>query len=77
MSDDDMPGCEGGAELLHDIVESLIIRDEDLQKVAHLGQFGRSTDKVRHRPWRAVPDKDVEALFLQNLAHPAADNPEP
>ena len=77
MRDDNMPGSEGGPELLYDMVEGLIVGDEDLQKIAHLGEFGRSPDKVRHRLWRAVPNKDMEAFSLQNLPDPAADNPEP
>jgi hypothetical protein len=76
MSNDDVPGRQRGSQLSHNIQKRVVVRDEDLNVVAHLGQFGRRAHEIRDRAWVSIPDKHVKALATQIVRDPASDNAE-
>jgi hypothetical protein len=72
----DMPRSERRRKLFYDLEESVVVRDKDLDVVAHLGELGRRTDKVWHWARRPVPDECVEAFFAKNFPYSASDDAE-
>src|ERR1700720_4869455 len=54
--------------------QRIVVRDEDLEVIARLRQFGRGTDKVGHRSRGAVPDEDRQPLMPQMVGNATANN---
>jgi hypothetical protein len=76
MGDNDMTCGQAGTELFYNIKQRVIVRDKDLDEIAHLREFSRRTDEVRHGARGSVPDEDVKALLAQGFTNPASNNAE-
>src|SRR5438874_12096358 len=76
MRDNDVTRCQGRRQLPDHIQKSIVVRDENLNVVAHLGQLGRRAYEIRDRSRVSVPDKDVKTQTTQILGNPASDNAE-
>src|SRR6516165_6380011 len=76
MCDHDVSGREGRRHLAKDVQERVVVRHEDLNEIAHLGQLGRRAHKILHRSGIAVPNKDVETLTTEIVGDAASDDAE-
>src|SRR6266480_5944073 len=76
MRDDDVTRCQGRCQLPDHIQKSIVVRYENLNVVAHLGQLGRRAYEIRDRSRVSVPDKDVKTQTTQIVGNPASDNAE-
>jgi hypothetical protein len=63
--------------LTDNVEKRVIIRDENLNVVAHLGELGRGAYEIRYRSWISVPDKDVKILTPQVICDAASDDAKP
>src|SRR2546421_12814998 len=76
MRDHDMPRRERRRHLPNYVEKRVIVRDKNLDVIAHLGELGRRADKIRHRSRVTVPDKNVEPLPAQIIRDAASDDAE-
>src|SRR5205823_9100151 len=56
--------------------QRVVVRDKNLDVIAHLRQLRRRSNKIWHRSRVAVPDKDMKAAAAQIFRNPTADNAE-
>jgi hypothetical protein len=59
---------------LNHLKKRVIVRNENLDVIAELGDFGGRPDKVRDWPRRPVPNENVEPAFPQIVHDPLADD---
>src|SRR5207302_3698752 len=76
VRDHDVPSRERWRHLPNHIEKRVVVRNKDLNVIAHLGELGWRADKVRHRPWVTVPNKNVESLPAQIIRDAASDDAE-
>src|SRR6266481_1881911 len=76
MRDDDMARCKRSAELLNGLHQRVIIRNKNLEVIAHFRQLRGRTDEVWNRTRGTVPDEDLKSFLAQIGGHATADNPE-
>ena len=76
MRHHDMPRRQCRTKILDDLQKRIVIRNKDLNVIAHLRDLGRRADKIRHWPRRAIPDKDLKSFPAQVLSDPASDDAE-
>ena len=63
-------------QTLYSLQQRLIVRDKNLNAIAHLGQLGRRTDEIRNRSRITVPDKDVKPAVTQIFRDSASNDAE-
>jgi len=76
MCEHDVARRQRGRELVCDIKKRVIVRDKNLNVIAHLRDFRGVTDEVWDPSQGPIPDKNMEALLAQVSGHSAPDNPE-
>ena len=77
MGRHDMLRSQRRCELPHDFEERFIVGDKNLDHVTELRDFGGRADEVLFRPWRSVPNKDLEPAMTQRRRDRGADDSEP
>src|SRR4029077_12990485 len=76
MGDHDVPRPKSRGHLPDDIEQSVIVRDKNLDVIAHFGELGRGPDKVWDRTRIAIPHEDVKPTFTQIFSDPASNDTE-
>ena len=76
MRDHDVARHQCRRHLSDDVQQRVVVRHENLNVIAHLGELGRRADKIRHRSRVTVPDKNVEPLPAQIIRDAASDDAE-
>src|SRR5205807_3222786 len=76
MSNDNMPWSKRGRHLPEHIQKCVVVRDKNLNVIAHLGELGRCADEIRNGSRVSVPNKNMKALSAEIIGHPAPDNAE-
>src|SRR5207244_10959309 len=77
MRDHDVARHQCRRHLSDDVQKRVVVRHENLNVIAHLGQLGRRSNKIRNRSRISVPDKDVKTLATQIIGNSASDNAQP
>src|SRR4051794_461948 len=77
MSNYDMPRRQSWCHLAHHIQKRVVVRDKDLNVVAHLGQFRWRPHEIRDRARISIPNEHVKTLTTQIFRDPASDDAEP
>jgi|SRR5580700_7946935 hypothetical protein len=76
MRHHDMPRRQCRTKILDDLQKRIVIRNKDLNVIAHLRDLGRRADKIRYRTRSAVPNKNLKSFPAQVLSDPASDDAE-
>ena len=76
MRDDDMARCKRSAKLLNGLHQGVIIRNKNLEIIAHFRQLRGRTDEVWNRTRSSVPNEDLKSFLAQIGGHATTDNPE-
>src|ERR1700687_4420342 len=77
MRYDDVPRRERGRPLADNVQKRVVVRNENLNVVTHLGQLGRRTHEIRDGSRVPVPNKNMETQTAQIVGDPASDDAEP
>jgi hypothetical protein len=77
MRDNRMSRGQYRNKILCYLQKRVVVRNKNLNEVAHLGDFSRCPDKVWHWTRGAVPNENLKSLATKILSHPASDNTEP
>ena len=76
MRNHDMTRRQRGRHLPNDVEQRVVVRDKNLDVVAHLGELGGSTDEVRHRTRISVPYENVKSLLAEVIRDAASNDSE-
>ena len=63
MRDHNVARLEHGRQLPAYFQKRVVIRDKNLDHIAHLRNFRRPAYEIRHRPRCAVPHENMKPLF--------------
>ena len=74
MSDYHMSWRQRWSELLADAEKGVVVGNKNLYEIAHLGDFSRRADEVRHGPRGTIPHENMEPFFTKVRRHPASNN---
>jgi len=76
MSNDDVARSKRRGHLPDNVQKSVVIRNKNLDVIAHFGELGRRSDEVWDRTWIPIPYEYVEPAFAQIFSDPASNDAE-
>jgi len=76
MSNDDVARSKRRGHLPDNVQKSVVIRNKNLDVIAHFGELGRRSDEVWDRAWIPIPYEYVEPAFAQIFSDPASNDAE-
>jgi len=74
MRQDEVLRGERGSEALDYLQKRIVIRDEDLNVIAHFRDFGGSAHEVWNGTGRSIPHENLESFSTKIFRDPAADD---
>jgi hypothetical protein len=76
MSNDYVTRSKRRGHLADNVQQGVIVRNKNLNVIAHFGELGRCSDEVWDRTRISIPHKNVKPTFPQIFRDPASDDTE-
>jgi hypothetical protein len=76
VSNDYVARSKRRGHLPDNVQQGVIVRNKNLNVIAHFGELGGRSDEVRNRTRISIPHENVEPTFAQIFRDPASDDTE-